>query len=102
MTYASVCLLQDRVEFDKMTSAISPVHTASLLNVSVTLGEYCLGKRAFVNCSVHYPPLQDADCGNEWNPVIQHIKSDLDAKKQLSLRTRERFTTSSQNKIFPY
>jgi hypothetical protein len=85
-----------------MTRSISPVDATSLIKVSVTLGEYCLGKRAFVNCYMQYPQVEEDDGTDEWNPVIQHIKSDLVAKKQPSRCKRERFTATSQTKFIPY
>jgi hypothetical protein len=92
---ADICT-QDRAEFDKLTRSISPTDANSLLNVSVTLGEYCLAKRAFVNCSMHYPSAQKEDVVDEWYPVIQHMQSDLAVKQQPSPRKRERFTSTSQ------
>jgi hypothetical protein len=99
---ANICT-KDRVQFDQMAACISAVDTSSLVHVSVTLGEYCLRKRAFVHCSMHYPPVEEVqDPADEWYPIIQHMQSDLAAKKQPSPRKRERFTTYSQTNCVPY
>jgi hypothetical protein len=39
-------------EFENMTKSVSAVDINSLLHVSVTLGEYSLSKRAFVDCEL--------------------------------------------------
>ena len=83
------------MEFDKLAFAVSAVDTASLLNVSVTLGDYYLSKRAFINCSLQYPPVEE-ECLDEWDPIIQHVTLKPHTKEQQPSRNRERFTTSSK------
>ena len=91
-----LCVIQDRTEFDKIAKCISAVDTTSLPRVSVTLGAYCLGSRAFVNCTMHYPAVEEEDATDEWHPVIEHMRSDLVAKNKPLCRKRKRFTTTSQ------
>lgn len=89
------CIHSDipRVEFDKLTRSVSAVDRNSLLHVSLSVGEYCLAKRAFVDCELVYPRTL-GDKLPEWHPVIQRMVSELAPKPQPPAQKRKRFTTT--------
>ena len=75
--------------------------TSSLLLGTVVLGEYCLEKRAFVNCSLQYPREDVGDVVNEWHPATEPMKLEAVVKQQQPSQKRERFTSAHQTEFIP-
>ena len=88
---------RDRQAFDALVRSISPIQKKSLVPVSIVVGEYCLAKRAFVNCELHHPPLmeeifEDAD---DWCPEVGQMPEE---RRPLPVkRMRERWTSKDSS-----
>jgi hypothetical protein len=85
----------DRVDFDRLTKRISPLDEKSLLRVSLRVGKYCLGRRAFVDCDLLYTAGTSAAWVSDWCPVVQPIVSPM-ASNLLPVPKKRSFIRISQ------
>jgi hypothetical protein len=81
-----------RIEFDRLVRTISPINVDSLMHVSISMGEYSLGKRAFVDCSMRFQS-DSVKPASDWHPEKSPMTSV--AKSPPPIRTMKRFTSSS-------
>jgi hypothetical protein len=88
-------------EFDRRVRLIRSTNEASLLRVSVVLGEYCLARRAFINCHLTYPCEAEHLVTEEaWNPLHYPLESAITPKAQPPAEKRKRFISSSQSDLY--
>lgn len=70
--------VDDREKFLDLVDASSPLDDGSLVRVSITVGCYCLKKRAFVDCVIHRVLQPGEILEDPWFPE-EKVPVDLEA-----------------------